>query len=103
MYWPLWSLGTLIPIEAFVARYEQATGRVVNRATLAWYRVFIELKMLVVVLTGLKSYFATPERQLTYGSAASNEMLRDSQLRAIEEIARGAPTLAFDAYVKSTP
>ena len=54
--------------------------------------------MLVVLLTGCKSYFATEDRQLRYGGPAGYEMTRDAQLRVIEELARGGPTLAFDAY-----
>lgn len=100
MYWALWSLDAVCPIEEFVQRYEARSGIAINRDSLAWYRVFIELKMLVVLLTGLKSYFATPERQLHYGGAQTSEMTRDAQLRVIEELARGRPTVAFDAYVK---
>ena len=100
MYWALWSLEPVCPIETFIARYEAASGTAVNRATLAWYRAFIELKMLVVLLTGLRSYYATPERQLHYASAQTNEMIRDAQLRVIEEFARGGPSVAFDAYRK---
>ena len=65
---------------------------------LAFYRVFIELKMLVVLLTGCRSYFATEERLLRYGGALGNEMTRDAELRVTEELVRGRPTLAFDAY-----
>ena len=101
MYWSIWSLEPVCPIEEFVKRYETKTGTTVDRAALAWYRVFIEFKMLVVLLTGLKSYYATPQRQLHYGSAHTNEMVRDSQLRVIEEFARAGPTVAFDAYQKT--
>jgi aminoglycoside phosphotransferase (APT) family kinase protein len=101
MYWALWTLEPVCPIETFITRYEAASGTTVNRATLAWYRAFIELKMLVVLLTGLRSYYATPERQLHYASAQTNEMIRDAQLRVIEEFAQGGPTVAFDAYQKS--
>ena len=60
--------------------------------------MFIELKMLVVLLTGCKSFFATEERLIRYGGAAGFEMTRDAQLRVIEELVRGGPTLAFDAH-----
>ena len=102
MYWSLWSLEPVCPIEDFVLRYEAKTGTAVDRAALAYYRVFIEFKMLVVLLTSLKSYFASPERQLHYGGAQTNEMIRDAQLRVIEELARSGPTVAFDAYQKIT-
>ena len=102
MYWSLWSLEPICPIEEFVRRYEAKTGTTVDRAALAYYRVFIELKMLVVLLTSLKSYYATPARQLHYGMAQTNEMIRDSQLRAIEEFAHSGPTVAFDAYQKTS-
>lgn len=98
MYWPLWSLEALVPLEDLIARYERATGFPVDRVALAFYRVFIELKMLVVLLTGCRSYFATEERLLRYGNALGNEMTRDAELRVIEELVRGGPTLAFDAY-----
>jgi hypothetical protein len=58
--------------------------------------------MLIVLLTGLKSYFATDEYQLHYGGAQTNEMIRDAQLRFLEELARGGPSVAFYAYRKST-
>ena len=67
MYWPLWSLEALVPLDELIAQYERATGIPVDRAALAFYRVFIELKMLVVLLTGCRSYFATEERLLRYG------------------------------------
>jgi aminoglycoside phosphotransferase (APT) family kinase protein len=98
MYWALWSLAAFVPIDELVTMYEAAGGTHVDLDALAYYRVFIELKMLVVLLTGLKSYFATPNRQLRYGAATAGEMMRDAQLRVIEELANGGPTVAFDAY-----
>lgn len=98
MYWSVWALTPMCPIDEFVKRYEAATGTVVDRESLAYYRVFIEFKMLVVLFTSLKSYFSTPEYALHYCSAP--KMIRDSQLRAIEELLQGGPTVAFDAYEK---
>lgn len=98
MYWRLWSLEPVCPLEAFVSRYEATTGTRVDRDALAYYRVFIEFKMLVVLLTGLNSYFATPERQLHYGGGLTTKMIRDAELRVIEELIRGGPSVAFDAY-----
>jgi aminoglycoside phosphotransferase (APT) family kinase protein len=95
MYWPLWSLGTLVPIREFVRRYERASGIPVDDATLAYYRVFIELKMCVVILTGVKSFYATEERQLLYGATLGFGMLRDCQLRVIDELTAGGPTVEF--------
>jgi aminoglycoside phosphotransferase (APT) family kinase protein len=95
MYWPLWSLKSLVPIRDFVQRYEQASGLPVDDATLAYYRVFIELKMCVVILTGVKSFYATEERQLLYGATLGFGMLRDCQLRVIDELASGGPTVEF--------
>ncbi len=95
MYWPLWSLGALVPIREFMARYEQASGIPVDDAALAYYRVFIELKMCVVILTGIKSFYATPERQLVYGATLGFEMLRDCQRRVIDELTTGGPTVEF--------
>jgi aminoglycoside phosphotransferase (APT) family kinase protein len=95
MYWPLWSLGSLIPIREFIHRYEATSGIPVADAALAYYRVFIELKMCVVILTGVKSFYATPERQLLYGASTGFQMLLDCQLRVIDELAAGAPTVEF--------
>lgn len=100
MYWTAWSLDAIVPIESFIPLYERATGAAIDRDALAYYRVFIEFKMLVVLLTGLRSYFGTPDRQLRYGGAMTPEMIRDAQLRVLEELARGGPTIAFDAYRK---
>ncbi|MFT7654114.1 MAG: aminoglycoside phosphotransferase (APT) family kinase protein [Limisphaerales bacterium] len=101
MYWHVWSLEALCPIEDFVRRYEQAAGYQLDREALAYYRVHIEFKMLVVLFTSLKSFFATAERQLHYGSAQTPEMIREAQLRVIEALYQGGPTVAFDAYQKS--
>ncbi len=101
MYWSAWSLEAVCPIEEFVRRYEKAVGREVDRQALAYYRAFIEFKMLVVLFTGLKSFYATPEYQLHYGSPQASEMIRDAQLRVIEALHQGGPTVAFDAYRKA--
>lgn len=98
MYWELWTLESVITIEDFVRRYELLSGRTIDRKTLAWYRLFIELKMLVVLLTGAHSYFATDPRQLQYSGGQTNQMVRESELRALLELARGEPTVAFDAW-----
>jgi aminoglycoside phosphotransferase (APT) family kinase protein len=95
MYWPLWSLGSLIPIHEFIQRYERASGIPVDNDALAYYRVFIELKMCVVILTGVKSFYATPERQLLYGATTGFQMLLDCQLRVIDELSAGGPTVEF--------
>ena len=39
-------------LDDLIVKYERATGLAVDRDALAFYRVFIELKMLVVLLTG---------------------------------------------------
>ena len=95
MYWPLWTLEPLIPLAEFIGRYEKASGITVDRQALAYYRVFIELKMSVVLLTGIKSFYATAERQLMYGATPGFEMLRDCQLRVIEELLNDGPTFEF--------
>ena len=100
MYWQLWTMEPFVPLEDFINRYEQARGTVVDRDALAFYRVFIELKMAVVLLTGIKSYFATEERQLMYGSSMAFEMLRECQTRVIDELLTGGPTVAFDATAR---
>jgi aminoglycoside phosphotransferase (APT) family kinase protein len=95
MYWPLWSLGSLIPLREFVDRYQRASGIPVDDEALAFYRVFIELKMCVVILTGIRSFYATPERQLLYGATTGFELLRECQVRVIDELAGGGPTVEF--------
>ena len=95
MYWRLWSLGAMIPIRELVERYERASGIAVDEQALAFYRVFIELKMSVVILTGIRSFYATAERQLVYGASAGFEMLRDGQLLVVEQLAAGGPTVEF--------
>ena len=95
MYWPLWTLGTHIPLQEFIDRYQQASGIPVDEAALAYYRVFIELKMCVVILTGVKSFYATAERQLLYGATTGFEMLRECQRRVIDQLAAGGPTVEF--------
>jgi aminoglycoside phosphotransferase (APT) family kinase protein len=95
MYWPLWSLGSLVPLREFIHRYERASGIPVDDRALAYYRVFIELKMCVVILTGIRSFYATAERQLMYGATTGFEMLRECQLRVIDELAAGGPTVEF--------
>jgi aminoglycoside phosphotransferase (APT) family kinase protein len=95
MFWPLWSLGAFVPIRELVERYEEASGTPVDDAALAYYRVFIELKMCVVILTGIRSFYAIPERQLTYGATTGFEMLRECQLRVIDQLAAGGPTVEF--------
>ena len=102
MYWPLWSLEPLVPIEEFVRRYEAASGITVEPQTLAFYRAFIELKMSVVLLTGIRSFFATEERQLAYGTSAALQMLCQCQLRFIDDLLHGGPTVQFGAD-RATP
>lgn len=62
---------------------------------MAWYRVFVELKMSVVLLTGRKAFFATSERQLMYGATTGFDMLRDCELRVVEELLNDGPTIDF--------
>lgn len=95
MYWALWSLESVIPLREFLVRYEHASGIAVDHDGLAWYRVFIELKMCVVILTGIKSFFATADRQLRYGGHAGFETLTNSQLRVMEALVNGGPTIDF--------
>ena len=99
MYWPMWTLEPLVPLGEMVRRYEEASGIPVEPEALAYYRVFIELKMAVVLLTGLRSFYATPERQLTYGATLGYELLRECQLRVIDELLNGGPTMHFTAGV----
>ena len=103
MYWHAWTLEPFIPLTEFLPRYEQASGMRVDRDALAFYRVFIELKMSVVVLTGIKSFFATNDRQLRYGANNGYEYLRECQLRVIEELLNDGPTFDFRASAASTP
>jgi hypothetical protein len=79
------------------------SGIPVDHTALAYYRVFIELKMAVVILTGVKSFFATPQRQLMYGAVTSYALLRDAQLRVIEELLADGPTIEFRAATATQP
>jgi aminoglycoside phosphotransferase (APT) family kinase protein len=101
MYWHSWSLESFIALPEFIRRYEAASGIPVDLDALAFYRVFIELKMSVVVLTGIKSFFATPERQLVYGANNGFQHLRECQIRVIEELLNGGPTFEFRAAAAS--
>jgi len=97
MYWPLWTLQPLVPIEELVARYEAASGLRVDPEALAFYRAFIELKMSVVLLTGVRSYYATEERQLSYGGSLALWMLYECQVRFVDELLHDGPTVQFGA------
>ncbi|MFV0309259.1 MAG: phosphotransferase family protein [Desertimonas sp.] len=95
MYWPLWTLEPLVPIEEFVCRYEAASGIRVEAEALGFYRAFIELKMSVVLLTGIRSFYATDERQVAYGATTALQMLCQCQLRFVDELLHGGPTVTF--------
>ncbi len=97
MYWELWTLHPLVPIDDLISRYEAASGIPVDHDALAYYRVFIELKMSVVLLTGLRSFYATEQRQLSYGGSLGFGMLRDCQLRFVDELLNDGPTIHFGA------
>jgi aminoglycoside phosphotransferase (APT) family kinase protein len=101
MYWPLWSLEPVIPLDDLLARYEEASGIEVNRDTLAFYRVFIELKMVVVILTGFKSFFATEQRKLEY-AVISFPIATATMLRVIDSLLAGGPTYDYTAAVPAT-
>ena len=98
MFWAMWSLEALCPIDQFVDLYEQASGISIDKQTLAFYRVFIELKMFVVGLTGMSSFYATPDFQMFYGGGTYIKYIRDGQIRALEEFSNGGPSVAFDAF-----
>ena len=97
MYWPLWTLEPLVPIDEFVRRYEAASGITVDPDALAFYRAFIELKMSVVLLTGIRSFYGTEERQLAYGGSLGLWMLNQCQLRFVDELLHDGPTVRFGA------
>lgn len=103
MYWPLWSLEPLVPIEELVRRYEGASGITVDPRSLAFYRAFIELKMSVVLLTGIRSFFATDHRQLAYGTSTALYMLGECQRRFIQELLDGRPAVPFRADGPAQP
>lgn len=97
MYWALWSLEPIIPLEEFLHRYEAAAGRRINRDALAFYRLFQELKMLVVGVTGFKSFFATASRQLQYTNPYFHTYTTACWQRALKELAAGGPTYDYPA------
>lgn len=43
----------LLPVEDFIASYERATGRVVNRTTLRFYRILLAWSVVAMASTGL--------------------------------------------------
>lgn len=86
MYWPLWSLEPFIPLDQLIKSYEAESGIHVDPQALWFHRAFIELKMSVVLLTGIRAFFATDERQLPYGTTMSLQLLNGCQLRFMEEL-----------------
>ena len=96
MYWPLWTLESVLPLDRLLSIYEEVSGIEVNRETLAFYRIFIELKMVVVCLTGIKSFFATEERQLKY-ALTPTAMATQTMLRVLNELEAGGPTYDYQA------
>jgi aminoglycoside phosphotransferase (APT) family kinase protein len=97
MYWAFWSLEPVIPLDDLLARYEAARGISVNRETLAFYRLFQELKMLVIGLTGIHSYFASESRQLAYTNPYLHTYTTECCRRALSELASGGPFYDFPA------
>jgi len=102
MYWPLWSLEPVVALDDLLTRYEEASGIEVNRDTLAFYRIFIELKMVVVILTGFKSYFATEARKLEY-AVISFPIATSTMLRAIDALLAGGPTYDYTGASAALP
>jgi len=102
MYWPLWSLEPVVALDDLLTRYEEASGIEVNRDTLAFYRIFIELKMVVVILTGFKSYFATEARKLEY-AVISFPIATSTMLRAIDALLAGGPTYDYKSATAALP
>src|SRR5262249_8370299 len=52
-YWYYWTLEVVVPLDEFIPLYEKASGITVDKDTLAFYRIFLELKMAVVALTSI--------------------------------------------------
>jgi aminoglycoside phosphotransferase (APT) family kinase protein len=50
--------------EAFVALYETASGRRVDRATLRWFEVLSIVKMIAIMLTGIRAFAEGRTRDL---------------------------------------
>ena len=71
--------------------YERSSGIPINYEALAFYRVFIELKMVVVISTGIKSYFGTEHRQLSY-AASPNAATAIRMLGILNEFEAGGPS-----------
>jgi len=94
MYWSYWTLEALMPLDEFLGLYERHSGIAVNYEALAFYRVFIELKMVVVILTGIKSYFGTENRQLSY-AASPNAAIAIRMLGVLNELDAGGPFYDF--------
>jgi aminoglycoside phosphotransferase (APT) family kinase protein len=96
MYWSLWTLESVLPLDQLLAMYEEASGIEVNRETLAFYRIFIELKMVVVCLTGIKAFLGTEERQLQY-ALSPTAMATETMLRVLKELDAGGPTYDYQS------
>jgi aminoglycoside phosphotransferase (APT) family kinase protein len=93
-YWPMWTLEPALALEEFIPMYEEASGIEVDRETLAYYRVFIELKMVVVMLIGIGSFFGTDNRLLQYGLMPPG-FAAEMPLRFLRELDAGGPTYDY--------
>ena len=94
MYWPMWTLEPALPLEEMIPMYERASGIEVDRDTLAFYRMFIELKMVVVLLIGIQSFFGTENRQLQYGVMPPG-YAAEMMVRALKELESGGPSYDY--------
>lgn len=97
MYWAMWSLEPVLTLDEFLSRYEAARGITVDRDLLAFWRMFLELKMLVVGVTGINSYFASPNRQLAYTDPYGHTFTTECYRRTLVELQLGGPSYDFPA------
>lgn len=102
IYWSHWTLEPVMPLDDFLARYEQARGVTVDREALAYYRLFIEFKMLVIGVTGFDSFYATANRQLAYINPYFHTFTTECYLRTLRELDSGGPRYDFPAAADAT-
>lgn len=70
-YRPMWSPEAFLPLEDFVAAYEQASHMPVDRGRLAWYRIYSEARLAVISLTAARMYFDGRTQNLRHAARTS--------------------------------
>ena len=71
IYRPTWSIAHFLPLAQFVCRYERRTGRMVDRASLRFWRVFAEVKFACISLTAAHVFASGRTANLRLADRAS--------------------------------